>query len=305
MYTATVFGHATVCLFAILFGMVQLRSYRHWVLVGVLALGAFFVWSAVLAREPSEVLKVAFLDVGQGDAIYIEAPNGHQVLIDGGGGRAVLEELARVMPFMDRSIDTVIATHPDLDHIGGLPDVFHRYDVGMFVESGVEDAGADNTALHQAVLNEGLVPVVLTERATLDLGSGVTLTILFPDRPVGTVDPNVGSIVARLVYGDTSFMLTGDSPQAIEEYLVERIPEGLASTVLKLGHHGSKTATAAEFLDAVHPAYTIVSAGCDNKYGHPHAEVLERVHARSIPVLQTCESGTIVFLSDGRALTLD
>jgi competence protein ComEC len=282
-----------------------MRADRHHVLVFLvvlLAICTFAVWTAVLAREHTHELTVAFLDVGQGDAIYIEAPNGHQVLIDGGKGRAVLEELGRLMPFSDRSIDAVVATHPDMDHIGGLPEVFARYDVGMFLEPGVHDDGADNQALEAAVAAEGLTPVLARRGMVLDLGDGASLEILFPDRDVTDVDPNVGSIVARLTYGDTSFVFTGDSPIAIEQYLVGIDGGHLKSDVLKLGHHGSRTSSSALFLGTVDPAYGVISAGCDNPYGHPHHEVIDRLDQFGILHPSTCEEGTIEFMSDGTSV---
>jgi competence protein ComEC len=221
------------------------------------------------------------------------------VLIDGGKGHAVLERLGEVMPPFDRSIDVVLATHPDMDHIGGLPEVLARYDVGMVLVSGVHDDGADEQALEAAVRAEGLTPVLARQGMTLALDDGVSLDILFPDRDVANVDPNVGSIVARLTYGDTSFLLTGDSPTQIEQYLVGEYGSALKTNVLKLGHHGSRTSNSEEYLGMVDPQYGIISAGCNNKYGHPHPEVLERLQQFKITALDTCGEGTIEFTSDG------
>jgi len=283
--------------------MKERLTYVPLVLLGALALAALCVWSAVLAGERSNVLTVAFLDVGQGDAIYIESPNGTQVLLDGGKGGAVLEELGRVMPFYDRSIDVVIASHPDMDHIGGLPEVFARYAIGMFLEPGVADDGADYRALLEAVRAEGLTPIHLRQGMTLAIGDGAVLEVLFPDREVSGVDSNVGSVVARLTHGDTSFLLTGDSPEEIETYLAGRYGDALKSTVLKLGHHGSRTASSEVFLGYVEPEYAVISAGCKNSYGHPHKEVLERLERFSIRKASTCEEGTVRFESDGSVLT--
>jgi competence protein ComEC len=267
--------------------------------VGILAFATVFVWSTVFARAENDALVVAFLDVGQGDAIYIETPRGKQILVDGGKDRAVLEELSRFMAFNDRSIDVVMATHPDFDHIGGLPHVFKRFDVGMFLEPGTSDDGADYEALQQVVRDEGLVPVRAQRGMTLALGEGAMLDILSPSGNVYMLEANRGSIVARLRYGDTTFMLTGDAPTGIEEYLVGVYGTVLKSDVLKLGHHGSKTSTGDVWLAAVRPTYAVVSAGCDNRYGHPHDEVLERLEVFTVDVAYTCDSGAIVFTSDG------
>lgn len=272
-------------------------------LLGVLVCVALFVWSAVFAREGSGTLSVAFLDVGQGDAILIEAPGGARVLIDGGKGAAVLRALGEQLAFGERSLDVIIATHPDLDHIGGLPEVFARYEVGMFIEPCVADDGADYAALREAVLQEGLEPVCAGAGMALVLEEGVRLDLLFPDRDARALEANTASVVARLSYGDTAFLLTGDSPVAIEEYLASMHGDSLASNVLKLGHHGSKTSTSELWLKAVQPERAVISVGCDNTYGHPHKEVLDRLKAAKITTYETCKEGTIVFGSDGYVVT--
>jgi len=287
--------------------MAYTHMWRHRLLVvllGIFASSTIFVWQLVFADAAPGILTVAFLDVGQGDAIFIEAPNGHQVLIDGGRGHAVLEGLGALMPFSDHSIDVVLATHPDMDHIGGLPDVFARYDIGMFLEPGVADDGADQTALDASVTEEGLQPVFARRGMVLVLDKGVALTILFPDRDVTNVDPNVGSTVARLTYGGTSFLFTGDSPIAIERYLVSIMGRALKSDVLKLGHHGSHTSSSETYLEYVDPTYAVISAGCDNQYGHPHKDVVERVAHLGIESHDTCHEGVIIFKSDGNIITV-
>lgn len=276
----------------------------------VIALAIFLVTNVIiwyaLAREENEVLTVVFLDVGQGDAIFIESPAGNQVLIDGGGGRAVLRELGGVMPFYDRSIDVLIATHPDQDHIGGLPDVLERYDVSFVIESGAtNDTGAFD-ALERFINNEGAEHVRAQRGQIVNLGGGAYLEILFPDRDVSRVggDTNSASIIAELVYGETEVLLTGDAPDAVENYLALLDSGGLQSDILKVGHHGSRTSTTDLFLSAVRPKYAVISAGEDNRYGHPHKEVLNQLAVAGVAVFGTYESGTIVFKSDGKTLEL-
>jgi competence protein ComEC len=133
----------------------------------------------------------------------------------------------------------------------------------------------------------------------LSLGGGVFLHVLFPERDMGESNPNIASVVVRVVYGETSFLLTGDMPQSIERYLVGMYGHALSTDVLKLGHHGSKTSSSGEFLDAVSPAHAVVSAGCENSYGHPHEEVVERVQKSGAVLYETC-GGRVVFESDGR-----
>ncbi len=260
------------------------------------------IWAMVYEKERgTHMLTVSFLDVGQGDAIFIEAPNGNQLLIDSGKGSQVLRGLGRAMGFFDRTLDAVVATHPDTDHIGGFPDVFLRYTVDTVFVSGVLDEGSDAQAFDEAIQKERIAPRIARRgmRIILDARHGVELRVLFPDRDVSRVEANTGSIVVQLIYGQTEFMLTGDSPSAIETYLLAQDGATLASDVLKLGHHGSRTSSAEAFLEMVRPRFVVVSAGKDNRYGHPHQEVVERVKRMGALLMNTAEAGTITFLSDG------
>jgi competence protein ComEC len=247
-------------------------------------------------------LVVAFLDIGQGDALYIKSPSGRQAVIDGGPSNALLKRLREVMPPFDRSIDLVIATHPDKDHIAGLPALFDRYTIGSYGESGVRSSSTYDLALAERVRREGLRPLLPKRGDVFDLGSGVSLTILFPDRDVSGVETNTSSIVALLSYGKTRMLLMGDAPLQVERYLVALDPKALESDVLKVGHHGSKTSTVGELLEAVSPRYAVISAAKDNSYGHPHAEVVARLRAASSTILSTAERGTIMIESDGVSL---
>ena len=266
----------------------------------------FYLWR----KESGEhVLTVAFLDIGQGDAIFIEAPNGNQVLIDGGPGKSILRELGAVMSFSDRSIDVVLATHPDADHIGGLPDVFLNYEVSLFMEPGVDA----ETELYKEVKGKmersknGKIKEILARRGMrVDLGGGVALEILYPTGDVSNWETNDASIVVRLVYGETEFMFTGDAPMKTERALMYLDPsfENMNSDVLKVGHHGSKTSTSPEFVSAVSPEYAVISVGSENRYGHPTAQVLETLQKEKIKILRTDTEGRVVFKSDGEKINL-
>ena len=270
----------------------------------ILIAATVLIWSIVFAKEGGGVLTVAFLDVGQGDAIFIETPSGNQILLDGGPDKKVLRELGKLMPFWDRSINMVIASHPDTDHIGGLPSVVDRFDVEYYMRSAVV-AQSDVYEVLESAIERGEVETIFARRGdVVDLGDGVVMEILFPDRNTEGFDPNVASIIAKVSYGDTSFLLTGDSPAAIEEYLVSLDGSGLDVDVLKLGHHGSKTSSGEMMLGAAGPRYAVISAGENNRYGHPHKEVLERLDQFGIPYLETSENGAIVFESDGTDIVL-
>jgi len=264
------------------------------------------IWISVAQTSTDGELRVTFLDIGQGDAIFVQSPSGAQMLIDGGKNRAVIRELSKVMPWFDRSIDVVIGTHPDADHIGGLVDVLKRYRASLVVQSSVLDPeGADSAAFSDAIAREvedGAQAVVAERGQVIDLGGGVQFEILFPDRFLPNVETNLGSIVGRLTYGETSFMLTGDSPDEVEKYLVQLDEKNLQSNVLKAGHHGSRTSSSLSFVGFVSPEYGVFSRGCDNSYGHPHDEPIVVFARLGVQTFDTCEDGPVTFVSDGKSV---
>lgn len=286
------------------------KKYIQWLVLGTLLIANLFIWGIGVRSDRRGELSVSFLDVGQGDAIYIEAPNGNQVLVDGGRGRQTLRALGRVMPFWDRSLDLVIATHPDQDHTGGLPDVLSRMRIdGVVTTENTSDTGAYE-AFENEIQRERAVRILARAGERIVLDEGVVLEILSPDRNVAGWETNTASIVAKLSYGTKSFLFTGDTPQEIEQYIVSKNMDtsssssGVASTVLKLGHHGSRTSTSRAFLSAVNPFYAIVSAGKENSYGHPHKEVTELLNEFNIPYLNTADVGTITFVTDGESMSV-
>ena len=275
-----------------------------WILLSLLIISTIYLWLVILEKTNDSLLRVSFLDIGQGDSIFIEAPNGNQVLIDGGANRQVLQQLAKQMPFYDRSLDLVIATHSDLDHIGGLPFVFDRYKVAGFMEPGVRaNTSADIALILKAKKAKNYILARRGMRVVLE--PDIYFDILFPDRdPVG-METNTASVVGRLTYGETSFLLTGDSPSEIETYLVNLDAESLSADVLKAGHHGSKTSTSDRFVAVVNPELAIISAGRDNRYGHPHQVVLDTLARYGVSVLNTANQGVINLLSDGRQIVVE
>jgi competence protein ComEC len=281
---------------------------KHWhtgVLVVFIITNTFIWWQVSLASN-ARLLTVSFLDVGQGDAFLIEAPNGNQVLIDGGPGRAVVRALGEVMPWSDQTIDLIIATHPDADHIGGLPAVLERYQV-----LGVMDNGAPSeTGYYEAWLSAKKTEertgarVLLARRGqVINLGENLNLEIIYPaSRPVSK-ETNDGSVVARLTYGEINFLLTGDAGFKVENALLAQ-GANLESEVLKVGHHGSKNSSSDSFIKEVSPKYAIISAGADNRYGHPSQTVLDKITRISeSQILRTDDLGTIVCTSDSVNVT--
>ncbi len=283
--------------------MRKLKNNFKYFFVIFLFAAAVLVWYAVFWESRSG-LAVAFLDVGQGDAIFIQTENGNQVLVDGGQNKKVLSELGKVMPFYDRSIDMVIETHPDEDHIGGLTEVLKRYEVGLVMESGVDSKSAVYEEIKNVTAEKEIKNILARRGMKINLDEGVYLLILFPDRDVSKLDSNYGSVVAKLVYGKNSFLLTGDSPKAVESYLVFLDAKNLKSDVLKVGHHGSDTSTSEIFSGYVSPEYAVISVGKENKYGHPRKEILERLKQFGAAVFRTDESGAVKMKSDGNIITV-
>ena len=246
----------------------------------VLAIGAAILWLEA-ADRPDGYLHVHFLDVGQGDSILVVTPSGRQLLIDGGpDGDRTSQALAGALPGGDRSLDLVMMTHLDSDHSRGLLEVLDRFAVGA-VLSGPQPPGSDMQARWERRLDRhDLSPVVATGGFVIRLDDGVELRLLNPDPARAFRDFNNDSLVARLTYGEVSFLLTADIEEEAEERLVNS-GESLGSTVLKVAHHGSNSSTTERFLAAVGPAVAVVSAGRDNPYGHPAPAVMERLEEGS------------------------
>ena len=268
-------------------------------MVSILCVAAGVLWYNLKEAQRPRSLHIAFLNIGQGDSIYIESPTGTQVIVDGGPDSSLLRELTSVMNPFDRTLDAIIVTNPDQDHFAGFIPLLGRYSVGEELEPGTVKTTLTYKALVSA-LTENKVPRVLAKRGMiLDLGGGAALQVLYPDRDVSHLAPNDGSVVMKLIYGKTSVMLMGDATAKVEAHLISLGTTTLSSDILKLGHHGSKTSSSENWLQAVRPSEAIVSAGCKNKYGHPNKEVTDRLASDSIPYLWTCKEGTIAFTSDG------
>lgn len=245
-------------------------------------------------------LTFAMLDIGQGDALFIESPTGTQILVDGGPPKKILSQLARLMTPFDKSIDAIIITNPDQDHIGGFVDVLKVYKVGQVFESGTFNDSKTYQNLETEIKNKNIPRFLAKRGMKLHIGSGAVIDILFPDRDVSLWPTNEGSIVAKLTYGNTSIMLTGDATSETEKIiLAENFQAALKSTILKVGHHGSRTSTSYSFVQAVSPEYALISDGKDNSYGHPHLDVLDTLNSFGAKIFRTDLLGTIIIKSDG------
>jgi competence protein ComEC len=271
------------------------------ILIALVAACALCMHSAFSWRQRG--LRVSFLDVGSGDAIFVEGPTGVRMLIDGGPDASILRSLGAELSPFDRTLDAVIETHPGTEAIGGLVDVFREYEVRSFFSPGTEESSAASDAVRDAIAQEGdIKTAALTRGDRLDLGDGAHIDVLYPDRDVSGVDGDTGSFMLRIVYGKTSFLVTGAAPSAVEEYVLRLDGDTLKSDVLLAGNRGKKTSTSADFLAAVMPEYVVISVDADNKFGYPDQEVLDRIAAEGPNVKRTSD-GPVRFTSDGVAVT--
>jgi beta-lactamase superfamily II metal-dependent hydrolase len=239
------------------------------------------------------VLRVSFIDVGQGDSILIEAP-AMTVLVDGGErseGPIVVDYIRQ--QGID-ALDLVIATHPHADHIGGLLDVLEAFTVGRVIDSGRIHTSQTYLNYLQRIDDKD-IPFEVADGQKFDLGQQGVLEVLGPVKEYD--DPNNSSVVTMLQFGAISILLTGDMEPAAETDLVAE--REVAATVLKVGHHGSRTSTSPEFLDKVNPQIGVVLVGEGNRYGHPSQEVLQLLEERQVTVYRTDRDGTVVIETDG------
>jgi competence protein ComEC len=266
--------------------------------------------SARTAGAPKDVLRVTFLDVGQGDATLVDMPDGSGMLIDAGGlvGAAIDPGSAAVLPLLRarrrRHLDVVVLSHPHPDHYGGLLAVVDSLSIGEFWDTGqgeAEHAGPAYEALLQRIRKRSIPikrPADLCDR---DLRRGAaTLRVLAPC-PGFTprVDANDNSFVVRVELGARAALLTGDAEASEEADLTISARQWLAADVLKVGHHGSRTSSQPEFLRAVQPRTAVISCGLSNRFGHPHPEALERLTTAGARVLSTSRFGSVTWWTDG------
>ena len=264
------------------------------IILGALVAANVLAWS--IAFNGSQALEVVFFDVGQGDAIFIEDPYGHQILIDGGPDMAVVNKLAQEMPLGDKTIDLMILTHPDHDHINGLIEVLKQYQVDNILWTGLTRETAEFKKWHELVEEEGAQVIIAKAGQRLLFAPDISLEILYPKEDLAGQDPkniNNTSIVARLVFEGSSFLFTGDIYQSVEKEIAVR------TDILKISHHGSKTSSAEEFIQEVAPKIAVISVGQDNPYGHPHQTVLAVLEKFAISVLRTDQDGDIKIISNG------
>lgn len=285
-------------------------QFAGWSVVGVLSVGSLLLWGGVLS-QPDGRLHVYFLDIGQGDGILIQTPSGRQVLMDGGASpQQLFNQLGSVMPFWDRTLDLVVLTNPDKDHMAAQAQAPDRFQITTALETKASQANPDAEQWRTNLANAGATVQLQHQGGWIDLGDGVALWVLWPP-PEPFLAPqasdeqlfdNENSLILKLVYGDFSVLLTGDAGLPAETALLTT-GAPLAATMLKVGHHGSKGSTSSPFIQSVKPMVAVIQVGADNSYGHPHPETLERL--ASLPVLRNDLHGRIHIYTDGQHVWVD
>lgn len=245
-------------------------------------------------------MQVHFIDVGQGDSILIESPSGKTMLIDGGVKGAGQQIVSYLKELGINKLDIVVATHPDADHIGGLIPVLDNMTIEQFYDSGKVHTSQTFEEMLTRIDEKNIPYHVPKIGDDIEFDKDVNVKILNANDQA--TDNNDASIVLKMTYGNVSFLLTGDAGVALEK---EMLQYDVKATVLKAGHHGSNTSSSEEFIQAVKPEVTILSYGEDNKYGHPHAEIVDRLQAIGSKIYATADLGTITVSTDGVNYTVN
>ncbi len=283
------------------------RTFRVGGFVAVIAgasVVAMLTWSAALGSS-DRMLSVTFLDIGQGQSIFIEGPGGSQVLVDGGPSpKDAARSIGEIMGPFDRSLDVVVLTHPDEDHFRGLSEVVRRYDVGLALEGPGETENPLYEEWRSALDAQQVRKLEASAGQSFVLDGAVKVDVLNPaPSHSGPASNNNNSLALMLTYGDISFLLTADIEAEAERRLMAE-GASLDAEVLQVAHHGSRTSTTPGFLGQVSPVVAVISSGANNPYGHPHPDVVGRLEGSVGPglIYNTAQSGDIRFTTDGARL---
>jgi competence protein ComEC len=268
----------------------------------------FICWNEVFNLISGDKLKVDFLDVGQGDSAFIQTPEGHQILIDGGPDNSALQKISSLMPVWDKSLDLVILTHPESDHMQGLLDILQNYKADYILWSGVKKNAAEydkwmNILAKQK--SEGS-KIIIAEAGQEIKAGNVLINTIYPLKSLEgqelKASANDTCVVSRVIFGKDSFLFTGDIDSKAEKEIVGS-KENIISNVLKVAHHGSKYSTSDLFLENVKPETAVIEVG-KNSYGHPTPETLQRLANFGIKIFRTDRDGDIKFISDGNNIKI-
>lgn len=263
-------------------------------IIFIVLAGAFELFQGTVAITPGEDLKVHFLDVGQGDSIFIELPTNETILIDA----SIKEASNKIINYLREEkvskIDYVFATHPHSDHIGGMSAVIKAFDIGQIYMPKAVTTTKTYENLLLTIKDKNLKIKTAKAGNTIIDTDDLKLVVLAPNQD-SYESLNNYSIVLKLTYKEKSFLFTGDAETLSEK----EITGDVEADVLKVGHHGSRTSTSQAFLNKVNPSYAVISVGLNNDYKHPHQEVIDRLEKKNIKIYRTDQNGDIMFTTDG------
>lgn len=241
-------------------------------------------------------MTVSFLDVGQGDAVLITAPNGNRLLYDAGPpDDKVSLELKNELPAIFGNVDIFIASHPDSDHIGGFISLLSSLRPLYYIDDNKINLSAQFATLENILTEKKIERYTAKDGEKIDLGSGVIINIISPLIGNTSTNNNDMSVSLLVAFGNSKILLTGDLEEKEENRIIDKYGDALSATILKAGHHGSKTSTGNNLLNTVKPKFVVISVGKNNKYGHPNASTINRIKMEGSKILETKESGTIHF----------
>lgn len=248
-----------------------------------------------------QLLRVHFIDVGQGDAILVQTPAQETMLIDAGGNAAADKVVSYLEAQGVSKIDVLVATHPHEDHIGGMDVVINYFDIREIYMPKVSHNTATYEDVLEAVKGKGLK--IKTAKTGVDIPmEQLDVQVLAPDESMESSELNDYSVVIRLSYENTTFLFQGDAEKKTEEQILEDGSD-IKADVIKIGHHGSSSSSTRPYIEAVNPSYAVIMLGKDNRYGHPHQETMELLEEMNVPVYRTDQCGSILATSDGRKVS--
>ena len=259
-----------------------------------LVFAAVFVWSTIFKLEDGN-LHLKVFDVGQGDSIFIRTPSGYKILIDGGPNDKVLDHLGAELPFYDKTLDLVVLTHPQADHLTGLIDVAKTYKIKQLWISYGENTTAQYDDWTNVLDSEGIKPRLIWSGDQINFPDSTVLKVVWPKEKTSYTDLNTTSVVLYLDYKDFEALLTGDADQQVQPYA------GNISNIefLKVPHHGSKTALRPDYLTRISPEISVISVGAKNRYGHPSQILLNLFDKSKTNIYRTDQNGTVEIVTDG------
>lgn len=268
-----------------------MSSFKVTITIALLALGGW-LWFQRDNQTPQSFM--AFLDVGQGDATYIRTTTGADVFIDGGPDRTILERVPEVMRSFDTTIETLILTHPDADHITGVVELVKRYDVQQIITTALPATKPLHLELLELIQRNDIQHIIVSAGDIIQLDQAMYCTVLYPalDTPLMALETNDTSLVLQCDFNSTSVLLTGDMSSKVETKL-----SPFDVDILKVPHHGSKSSSTDEFLAAITPELCVIEVGKDNQYGHPHQAVMDRLQ-QYCQIRRTDQAGTIILPLD-------